>query len=227
MAFVYDIFRIRRKTVRTPNIFTHIEDLLYWIIVALIMFGVVYISNEGEIRGYIFIGTLLGVILYILLLSRAVMKSSLFMLNLLGRAIKTIVRIVMFPLKILWKILLIPGRPLAAAIVRLFKKIGNGIGNILSKAAAWKKAFKKNRSKRKKQKSSDKASAKSSAKASAISSARPYVKLSDSNEVNRIAAVQKTDKDYGIRKNRKAFFSKKAIKTSGSKRINNKKESAK
>ena len=59
IAFIFDLFRIKRKAVETGNLLTYIEDLLYWIIAALVMFAVVYLANEGELRGYIFLGVVM------------------------------------------------------------------------------------------------------------------------------------------------------------------------
>jgi len=64
IAFIYDAFRIKRRAVKTSALVTYIEDIIYWIIVSIIMFAVVYYSNEGEIRGYLFLGTILGAVLY-------------------------------------------------------------------------------------------------------------------------------------------------------------------
>ncbi|MDF2523533.1 MAG: hypothetical protein K0R31_1174, partial [Clostridiales bacterium] len=108
IAFIYDLFRIKRKTIRTINFLTHIEDLVYWILVALIMFAVVYYSNEGEIRGYIFIGTLIGVILYTLIFSRMVMTSFLFIIGIVKKVFNFIWKIISFPFNVLFKLLAIP-----------------------------------------------------------------------------------------------------------------------
>lgn len=124
MAFIYDLFRIKRKTVRTINFLTHIEDLFYWILVALIMFAVVYYSNEGEIRGYIFIGTVLGVILYALVFSRLVMASFLYVLGVIKKFFKATWRIVSFPFKLIFKIFIKP----AKFLLKLLKSFIKGAG---------------------------------------------------------------------------------------------------
>ena len=64
IAFVYDIFRVRRKAIKSGNLIVYFEDFIYWIIVALVLFAVVYRSNEGEIRGYLILGVIIGIILY-------------------------------------------------------------------------------------------------------------------------------------------------------------------
>jgi len=62
VAFVYDIFRVRRKAIKSSNLIVYFEDFIYWIIVALILFAIIYRSNEGELRGYLMLGVAIGII---------------------------------------------------------------------------------------------------------------------------------------------------------------------
>jgi spore cortex biosynthesis protein YabQ len=141
IAFVYDVFRIKRKTIDTSNFLTCIEDLLYWIIVAIIMFLVVYFGNEGEIRGYIFIGAIIGAVLYILLFSRIIMKIFLVIINIISVILKAVWKVVSCPFKIIFKILWIP----IGFFLRQLRKIFRGarrVGkNSAAKAALWKRTF--------------------------------------------------------------------------------------
>lgn len=118
VAFIYDLFRIKRRAVKTSTIITGIEDFCYWILVALVMFAMVYYSNEGELRGFIFIGSIIGVILYILLLSRLVISSSLFIIRIVVKICKTVWLVITYPFMLLFRILAVPGRFLA----KLFKR---------------------------------------------------------------------------------------------------------
>jgi len=108
IAFVYDIFRVKRRIIKTNNIITYIEDLLYWSISAAIMFAIVYIGNDGEIRGYIFLGNIIGAVLYILLLSRIVMFISLKVINYLRKVLKTLWNIFTYPFKVIFRFISIP-----------------------------------------------------------------------------------------------------------------------
>lgn len=92
IAFVYDIFRILRKAVRTGSLVTYVQDLLFWLIVSVIMFLTIFYSNDGELRAYLFIGACIGVILYALLLSRIVMASSLFIIRIVSWPFRCIIR---------------------------------------------------------------------------------------------------------------------------------------
>jgi spore cortex biosynthesis protein YabQ len=147
IAFVYDVFRIRRKAVKTIGLLVYIEDLIFWIIAALVMFAVVYFSNEGEVRGYIFLGTLLGVVLYALLLSKIVINSSIFVLKVIYRVLRVIWLVLSRPFIILFRIFRVPAR----LVYRVFAKLLGNMKRIgksrLAKAAMWNKLFKNSRKK--------------------------------------------------------------------------------
>lgn len=147
IALIYDVFRILRKTVRTGNLLTYIEDILFWVIVAVVMFATVYYSNEGELRSYIFLGAFIGVILYAMLLSKAVMNSSLFIIKIVTTIVKTIWKVVSFPFKLIIRLLAIPLKLANRFTRNSLRKIRRTSRNKLSKAVMWKKTFKNMRKK--------------------------------------------------------------------------------
>lgn len=147
IALLYDIFRILRKAIRTGNLATYLEDLVFWILVAVVMFATVYYSNEGELRSYIFLGTFLGVVLYALLLSKAVMNSSLFIIRIVKGIIRIIWTVVTFPFRMILRVLAIPAKAAAGYAGKSFRNIRRAGRNRLSKAAIWKKAFRNIRKK--------------------------------------------------------------------------------
>lgn len=124
IALVYDIFRIIRKAVRTGSLLTYAEDLAYWIIAAAIMLLTIYYSNEGEIRGFLFIGTIIGVVLYSSLLSKYVIGSSLFIINITKKIVKAVLFVVIYPFRFILKILEAPLRKLAKAASQSLRKAG-------------------------------------------------------------------------------------------------------
>lgn len=100
-AFIYDLFRIKRRVVHTCDFLVHLEDLSYWILIAVLFFICVYFSNDGEIRGYMFIGAIIGAVFYALTFSRIVMKILVAALNFTVAIIKAIIRILKYPINIL------------------------------------------------------------------------------------------------------------------------------
>jgi spore cortex biosynthesis protein YabQ len=143
IAFLYDVFRIKRKAVKTSSFIVYIEDLIYWIIVALVMFGVVYYSNQGEVRGYIFIGTAIGVILYLLLLSKLVMRASLFVLRIVFKVLRTVWLILTYPIRVVFKVLKIPG----TLMLKGLKKVKRAGKSRLSGVRIWRRLFRNIRKK--------------------------------------------------------------------------------
>ncbi|MHB8063133.1 MAG: spore cortex biosynthesis protein YabQ [Ruminiclostridium sp.] len=108
VAFLYDVLRIKRRAIRTSVIIVSLEDILYWVVAAVFLFVTVYKSNSGEMRGYIFIGNVIGVILYESLFSKIIINSSVMVINLIKRIIVFICKILSYPFKLIFKILKVP-----------------------------------------------------------------------------------------------------------------------
>ena len=70
IGILFDFFRILRKTFKTSDLITYIEDSLFWILTGIIILYSIFVFNNGEIRFFIFFGIILGVFLYMLLLVR-------------------------------------------------------------------------------------------------------------------------------------------------------------
>jgi spore cortex biosynthesis protein YabQ len=118
IAFIYDLFRIKRRAVKTGVVFVYLEDIAFWMIVAFIMLMVLHFTNEGEIRGYIFVAAILGAIMYLLLLSRLVMNVFLTILRFVCRALSFILNFLAWPVRFVLRILSVPAR----LIIRLSGK---------------------------------------------------------------------------------------------------------
>ncbi|WP_273479667.1 spore cortex biosynthesis protein YabQ [Acetivibrio straminisolvens] len=133
VAFIYDIFRVRRKAIKSSNLIVYFEDFIYWIIVALILFAIIYRSNEGELRGYLILGIANGIVLYALLLSRIVMAVFLFAIRTIYKVAITFCGILLIPIRIILKILGVPAKKAYKAITRGAGKIKGASKRKLSK----------------------------------------------------------------------------------------------
>lgn len=105
IGLIFDIFRIFRKSFKTPDFITYLQDFLFWIIAGSILLYSIFKFNNGELRLYIFIGILLGVSAYILIFSRFFIKIS--------------VEIINFVKKVLFILIVVPTK----FIIKLLKKI--------------------------------------------------------------------------------------------------------
>ncbi len=105
ISIIFDIFRILRKTFKTPDIVTYIEDILFWILSGIIILGSIFIFNNGELRLYIFIGMMIGIVLYMLFVSKYFIKINVIIINIIRKTIDKILNIILKPLKMFYKLL--------------------------------------------------------------------------------------------------------------------------
>ncbi len=128
LAFLYDILRIKRRAIKTNVVILSVEDIIYWMLSAIIVFLTVYNSNNGQMRGFIFIGNILGVTLYLSLFSKIVIASSMMVINFIKKVLLFIWNVVTYPFKILFKIFSVPlrfiGRCFGKLALLLFRVAG-------------------------------------------------------------------------------------------------------
>lgn len=108
ISLLFDFFRIIRKSFKTADLVTYIEDILFWILTGFLILYSIFIFNNGEIRFFMFIGIAIGVALYMLLLSRYIIKINVYIISIFKKIIRKLFMILIIPLKIIKKILLKP-----------------------------------------------------------------------------------------------------------------------
>lgn len=142
-GFAYDIFRVLRIIVKHGNILTHIEDIIYWLLVSGVTLYFSLNKNYGEIRAFSILGVLLGMLLYFLTLSRLVMKISVAVVNLLQKIFTFAIKIITFPFRMLYKIFFKPIMFIKKLLRKLIKSIKKVLHNIKNYATIKKRNAKK------------------------------------------------------------------------------------
>lgn len=104
ICLLYDIFRALRKTVKTPDLVTYIEDTIFWILVAIFLIYLIFVLNSGEIRFFMFIAICLGEIVYYFTLSKYFMNISVHILTFVKIIVKKLLSILLIPLKLFLRI---------------------------------------------------------------------------------------------------------------------------
>lgn len=69
LGLLYDGYRVLSGELRFPRWMIPPLDILYWAVGAVAVFRVLYLSNGGEVRIYVFLALLLGISTYFALLS--------------------------------------------------------------------------------------------------------------------------------------------------------------
>ena len=70
----YDLLRLFRLLIPHRSVFVGIEDLTYWIYCAIMTFRMMYLENNGTLRGIVIISVFIGMILYDRIVSRTVFE---------------------------------------------------------------------------------------------------------------------------------------------------------
>ena len=105
LGIVFDIFRVSRKSFKTSDFITYIEDIIFWIISGIITLYFIFFFNNGQIRLYIFIGIILGTAFYILTLSKYFIKINVIIVNVIKEIVSKIYHIVIFPFSVIFKVI--------------------------------------------------------------------------------------------------------------------------
>ncbi|MCL2382735.1 MAG: spore cortex biosynthesis protein YabQ [Oscillospiraceae bacterium] len=141
-GLLFDVFRVLRKSFKTPDFLTHIHDIVFWVIVGITLLFTIFRFNNGELRGYIFIGVVLGALFYLLLFSKAFLKVSTSIIEIIKTTVGTfIIRPIKIVLSLLLKIIF---RPFSFVFAK-FRKIFTKFILITNKTHEGLKALKINR----------------------------------------------------------------------------------
>lgn len=118
IGIFFDIFRILRRTFKTPDIITYIEDTIFWVCTGIFFLFLLFNFNNGEIRNYVIIGIIMGVVIYILTISKYFIKINVTIINFFKKTLS-------YPIKLICVILSKILKPFSFIVINinnLFKK---------------------------------------------------------------------------------------------------------
>ena len=138
IGILFDIFRILRKSFKTKDIVTYIEDILFWILTGIIILFSMYRFSNGELRFFMIIGILMGTLIYMITFSKYIIKISVFIINLIKK-------IIVYPIKVVKRILKkIIIRPIFIICINFKKNIINFVKKIKKTGGFFEKKEKYN-----------------------------------------------------------------------------------
>lgn len=125
LGVLFDGIRVLGGQLRVPRWTQPVTDLLYWILATVLIFRILYWSNQGQVRIFVFIGLLIGVVLYFTALSKPVIRFILFFIKLVKALfrffVKTVETVVIKPIIALYRFFILFLGFLAAAAIFLYK----------------------------------------------------------------------------------------------------------
>ena len=111
IGILFDFFRILRRSFKTSNIITYVEDVLFWILTGVLILYNIWYFNNGEIRIYMFLGIIMGLLIYMLTLSNIIV-------SLFSKILKMLIRILEIPFKTIISIF----HKIITIIIQIFNK---------------------------------------------------------------------------------------------------------
>lgn len=100
---IYDGFLILRRLIRHNMLFISLEDLIFWIVCAIGVFGVLYEENNGTLRWFAVVGAALGMLVYKKTLSPFVIRVITKALRGILRGLWAVIRFILTPFAFLLK----------------------------------------------------------------------------------------------------------------------------
>ena len=140
IGLLFDFFRILRRTFKTSDFITYLEDILFWILSGIILIYSIFVFNNGELRAYIFLSIFIGIITYMLTISKYFIKFNVLILTGLKKVITTILKVIIYPFKLILKLLIKP----LNFIKNILKNIMSRIVVFYTKISIRKKKVQKN-----------------------------------------------------------------------------------
>ena len=122
IGIFFDIFRIHRRSFRTPDFITYIQDIIFWVITGAFFLYIIFKFNNGELRWYIFLGTALGILIYMLLFSQKFIKINVAILKGIKSIFSKIWKVLLIPIKWLRKLIF---KPISFAFINIRKMCKN------------------------------------------------------------------------------------------------------
>lgn len=134
IGLLFDFFRILRKSFKTKDIITYIQDVLFWILTGFTILYSTFTFNNGEIRIFMFIAILIGIIFYMTLISTYIIKINVKIINLIKNLLQKMFNILLAPFKWIYKILknilYKPFKFIKNKLLNIFKLLNNFIANL-------------------------------------------------------------------------------------------------
>lgn len=130
IGILFDVFRILRKSFKTSNLITYIQDILFWILCGLILLYSIFKFNNGILRLFIFLGISVGIILYMLIFSKIFINFSVSSIKILKKILKILIII---PIKEIIKIFYKTIKYLYAKIIKILYYIKSKLKKLLHK----------------------------------------------------------------------------------------------
>lgn len=99
IGFIFDMFRVFRKSFRHKDYIINIQDVLFWFCTGIILLYSSFTFNDGELRLFMILSAFLGFIIYLLTLSKIIINVNVKFLLFLKKLLSKIIKILLLPIR--------------------------------------------------------------------------------------------------------------------------------
>lgn len=125
MGALFDIYRAIRWNTSPRKTVGYLEDIVFWIVIAIVFFMLLVRTTDGVLRGFVFIASFIGAIIYFLILSRRILPIFVHIFKLIFKLINEIIKLFLYPFRGM--------RKRIRAVKLYFKEMGKYFKIILKK----------------------------------------------------------------------------------------------
>lgn len=127
MGFLFDFYRVLYWFIRPAKWLTQVADLLFWLVLAVVVFSILLLSNWGEVRAYVFIGLAVGVGIHLRCFSRTTLRCLQGLFRFLIAAYNFLLNLFIWPVRWLTRIVVVPVGWLSMGLRRLFSPFARAL----------------------------------------------------------------------------------------------------
>ncbi len=100
-GILFDLYNIIRGF-KIPKIIVIIEDILFWILTAVIIFTFLLYTNYAFLGPYVYIFMILTLIIYLKFISPTVFQIEKYIISKIGKFIRILFKNIVYPIKIIY-----------------------------------------------------------------------------------------------------------------------------
>ena len=101
IGILFDFFRILRKSFKTKDIVTYIQDIMFWIFTGFLILYSTFVFSNGEIRLFMIIALLFGIITYMLCISKYIININVKLILFFKKVSYKFIKKILIPFNIL------------------------------------------------------------------------------------------------------------------------------
>lgn len=101
IGIMFDLYNIIRG-VKIPKIIIILEDILFWVLTAIIVFTFLLYTNYAFLGPYVYIFMIITLMIYLKLISPIVLKLERYIIDKVSKVIRMLFKNLIYPIKIIY-----------------------------------------------------------------------------------------------------------------------------